>query len=43
MAAGRRSAAYADRRETMIDTLADAIETHVDLDVLLAGTVVGPR
>ena len=34
--------AYADRRETMIDTLADALETHVDLDVLLAGTVVGP-
>ena len=32
--------AHADRRETMIDTLADAIETHVDLDVLLAGTVV---
>ena len=35
--------AYADRRETMIDTLADAIEAHLDLDVLLAGTVVGPR
>jgi adenosylcobyric acid synthase len=34
--------AYADRRETMIDTLADALESHVDLDVLLAGTVVGP-
>ena len=34
--------AYGDRREIMIDTLADAIETHADLDVLLAGTVVGP-
>ena len=34
--------AYADRREQMIDTLADALETHVDLDLLLAGTVVGP-
>ena len=34
--------AYADRRETMIDTLADAIEANVDLDVLLAGTVAGP-
>jgi adenosylcobyric acid synthase len=33
--------AYTDRRERMIDTLADALETHVDLDVLLAGTVVG--
>ena len=32
--------AYVDRRETMIDTLADAIEAHVDLDVLLAGTRV---
>jgi adenosylcobyric acid synthase len=34
--------AYADRRETMIETLADAVETHLDLDLLLAGTVVGP-
>jgi adenosylcobyric acid synthase len=34
--------AYADRRETMIDTLADAVEAHLDLDVLLAGTAVGP-
>lgn len=34
--------AYADRRERMIDTLADALEAHVDLDVLLAGTVLGP-
>jgi adenosylcobyric acid synthase len=34
--------AYADRRERMIDTLADALEAHVDLDLLLAGTVVGP-
>ena len=31
---------FADRRETMIDTLADAVEEHVDLDVLLAGTRV---
>jgi adenosylcobyric acid synthase len=35
--------AYAGRREQMINTLADALESHVDLDVLLAGTVVGPR
>jgi adenosylcobyric acid synthase len=34
--------AYAGRREQMINTLADALETHVDLDVLLACTVVGP-
>ena len=34
--------AYADRREQMINTLADALEAHVDLDVLLAGTVAGP-
>ena len=33
---------YADRRERMIDTLADALESHVDLGLLLAGTVVGP-
>ena len=33
---------YADRRERMIDTLADTIEATLDLDVLLAGTVVGP-
>lgn len=30
--------AYGARRETMINTLADAIEEHVDLDLLLAGT-----
>jgi adenosylcobyric acid synthase len=30
--------AYGARREAMIDTLADAIETHLDLDLLLAGT-----
>jgi adenosylcobyric acid synthase len=30
--------AYRTRRETMIDTLADALETHLDLDLLLAGT-----
>ena len=33
---------YAGRREAMIDTLADALESHVDLDLLLAGTAVGP-
>jgi adenosylcobyric acid synthase len=36
------SPGYADRRERMIDTLADTIEATLDLDVLLAGTVVGP-
>jgi adenosylcobyric acid synthase len=34
--------AYQDRREAMIDTLADALETHLDLDLLLTGTPVGP-
>ena len=33
--------AYAARREAMIDTLADAVETHLDLDLLLAGTRLG--
>ena len=33
--------AYAARRETMINTLADALETHLDLDLLLAGTRLG--
>jgi len=33
---------YGARRETMINTLADAVEQHVDLDLLLTGTrVVG--
>ena len=32
--------AYGARREAMIDTLADAVDAHVDLDVLLAGTRV---
>ncbi len=32
--------AYGARRETMIDTLADAVETHLDVDLLLAGTRV---
>ncbi len=36
--------AYGVRRETMIDTFADAIEEHVDLDLLLAGTqLANPR
>ena len=35
---------YADRREAMVETLADAVDAHVDLDVLLAGTRVAlPR
>jgi len=35
---------YQSRRELMIDTLADAIDTHLDLDLLLAGTrVAGAR
>ncbi|MGI8456831.1 MAG: cobyric acid synthase [Propionibacteriaceae bacterium] len=29
---------FAARRETMIDTLADAVEDHLDLDLVLAGT-----
>ena len=33
--------AYQARRETMINTLADALETHLDLDLLLAGTRLG--
>jgi len=32
------SPAFGARRETMIDTLADAVEAHLDLDLLLAGT-----
>jgi adenosylcobyric acid synthase len=35
--------AYRTRRETMINTLADAIEQHVDLGLLLAGTRVAGR
>ena len=35
--------AYRMRRETMINTLADAVEQHVDLDLLLAGTRVAGR
>ena len=31
---------YGDRREQMIEVLADAVDAHVDLDVLLAGTRV---
>jgi adenosylcobyric acid synthase len=39
------AAAYGARREAMVETLADAIDAHVDLDVLLAGTrvAVGAR
>jgi adenosylcobyric acid synthase len=33
--------AYAARREAMIDTLANALEAHLDLDLLLAGTRLG--
>jgi len=35
--------AYRLRRETMINTLADAVEEHVDLGLLLAGTRVADR
>jgi adenosylcobyric acid synthase len=35
--------AYRVRRETMINTLADAVEQHVDLDLLLTGTRVAGR
>ncbi len=34
------AAGYADRREQMIETLADAVDAHVDLAALLAGTRV---
>jgi adenosylcobyric acid synthase len=34
---------YGDRRETMINTLADALEQHVDLGLLLAGTRIAGR
>jgi adenosylcobyric acid synthase len=33
--------AYQNRRESMINTLADALESHLDLDLLLAGTWSG--
>jgi adenosylcobyric acid synthase len=35
--------AYGARRETMINTVADAVEQHVDLGLLLAGTRVATR
>ena len=35
--------AYRVRREIMINTLADAVEQHVDLGLLLAGTCVAGR
>jgi adenosylcobyric acid synthase len=34
---------YGERRETMINTLADAIDQHVDLGLVLAGTRVAGR
>jgi adenosylcobyric acid synthase len=34
---------YGDRREAMINTLANAVEQHVDLGLLLAGTRVARR
>jgi adenosylcobyric acid synthase len=34
---------FAERRETMINTLADAVEQHADLGLLLAGTPVAER
>jgi adenosylcobyric acid synthase len=35
--------AYGALRETMINTLADAMEQHVDLGLLVAGTRVAGR
>ena len=32
--------AYGARREAMVDALADAVEEHLDLDLLLTGTRV---
>ncbi len=32
---------FAERREAMLETLADAVEEHVDIDSLLAHTRVG--
>ena len=32
------AAAYGARREAMVESLADAVDAHVDLDLLLAGT-----
>ncbi len=32
---------FGERREAMIDSLADAVQDHLDLDLLLAGTRVG--
>jgi adenosylcobyric acid synthase len=34
---------FAERRETMINTLADAVEQHADLGLLLTGTRVAER
>jgi adenosylcobyric acid synthase len=34
---------FAERRETMINTLADAVEQHAELGLLLAGTQVAGR
>ena len=38
-----RRPGIASRRETMINTLADAVEQHADLGLLLAGTRVAGR
>jgi adenosylcobyric acid synthase len=37
------AAGFAERRETMINTLADAVEQHADLGLLLNGTRVAER
>ncbi len=37
------AAGYGERRETMINILADAIDDHVELPRLLAGTRIGDR
>jgi adenosylcobyric acid synthase len=37
------AAGYTERREAMINTLADAIDDHVELPRLLAGTRISHR
>jgi adenosylcobyric acid synthase len=32
---------FAERRERMLDTLADALEQHVDIDAILSNTRAG--
>ena len=39
----RSAPGYGERRETMINILADAIDDHVELPRLLAGTRIGDR